>query len=153
VYSLLPEVPFALPIDDESVARPRTDLAIGDFAPASAAIAGVAELKSPNADLSAPQAGEQYRSRVTGRQLSAVGQAIEAMTAAGCEWALVSNLKLVCLIHKSDPGHALRFDLSTLNGEGLHDFYFAFGPGGFHSLDGRRPRLMLVQDRVRRLSS
>jgi len=151
-YSLLPEVSFLSPIDEDRVVRPRTDLAIGDFNPSRANIVGVTELKSPDADLCSPQRGKSYQSPISREQLSAVGQAVEAMMAAGCDWALVSNLRRVCLLHSSNPRHALTYDLSTLDTDGLRDFYFAFGPGGFHSTDGRRPRLLVVRDRARRFA-
>lgn len=150
-YSLLPEVSFSR-TDGGRTLKGRADLTIGDFSGARAQVVGVTELKSPGKDLTAPQAGKGYKSDLTDRQLSAIDQAVEAMNAAGCDWALVSNLKRMCLVHSSDVEHALTYDLTTLDLDGVRSFFFAFGPGGFNPVDQRGTRLENLRDRSRRLA-
>jgi hypothetical protein len=150
-YTVLPEVSFTTSLKDGRNVRLRPDLSIGEFAWSASSVKAVTELKSPGADLMKAQTGKSYYSEVSGGQVSAVQQAIEAMAAAGCAWALVSNMHLVCLIHRSALDHALACNLMTLDTDGLRTFFFAFGPGGFYSMNARQPRLQLVHDRAKRL--
>jgi hypothetical protein len=151
-YSLLPEVYFKRMIDGVEW-QGTSDLSIGEFAAGRARVVGVTELKGADSDLTAPQRGKGYLSDHTGRQMSPIEQAIEAMKAASCEWALVSNFRRICLLHKSDEEHALTYDLTALDTDGMRSFYFAFGPGGFYPDDRGGSRLLSLQGRVRRLST
>lgn len=152
-YSMLPEVSFS---NDATGGtgnfKGRADLGIGDFSPSQANVVAVVELKSPGADILRPQRQAGYKSDITGLQMSAIDQAIEAMKAAECEWAMVSNLKQICLLHSSDERHALTYDLTTLDADGLRDFCFAFSPGGFCPDVQHGSRLQSLRNRVRRLA-
>jgi len=152
VYDLLPEVSFDLLSNDGRSIKPRTDLAIGVFSRSDFVVSGVTELKSPQADLFLPQKRVAYQNRVTGEYLSAMQQSVEAMLAAHCDWALVSNMKHICLIHRTDTKHVLAFDLTELDIRSITDLYFAFGPGGFSNATARPSRLNLLYERVRRLT-
>lgn len=150
-YSVLPEVSVPL-APHRTGGIYRSDLAFGEYSSSSASISGVLELKEPAADLLRPQGGPGYKSKKSGQQMSAVDQALEAMEAARCDWALVANMQSIMLIHGSDCGHALTYDLCKLDADGIRSFYFAFGPGGFYSVDGKPSRLQLIHDRKRRFS-
>lgn len=150
-YSMLPELSFSGTVN-ASKFKGKADLSIGDFSVPKVVVSAVVELKSPDAPMIKAQRQKGYQSDVTGQQMSAVDQAIETMKAAGCEWALVSNMKEICLLHKSDEQHALRYDLTTLDTDGLRSFYYAFGPGGFYPIHQRDSRLKLLRDRSRRFA-
>lgn len=150
-YSVLPEMSFSGTVDAVTF-KGRADLGIGDFSESRADVVAVVELKSPGADITKAQRQGGYKSDITGLQMSAVDQAIEAMKAAECEWAIVSNLKQICLLHSSDDQHALTYDLTTLDTDGLRDFCFAFSPGGFYPNDQRGSRLQSLRNRSRRLA-
>jgi hypothetical protein len=139
-YSLLPELVFG-------VSRP--DVSVGRFLANSDRIAAVVELKSPGADLEKPQSGKQYQSKITKRQLTAIGQAIEARELANADWALITNMREMYLFHKSGQDHYLWTDLLNLTEDRISEFFYAFGMGGFFAADGTS-RLDALKLRVER---
>lgn len=132
-YSMLPELSFSSMPWLTRMGRQashRADLSLGIFSENRSVVRAVVEIKSPGADLDAAQSGASYVSVKTGGQLSPIDQALETMEQAQCEWALVSNMLVVLLIHSSDWTRALKFDLLNLDGTGLRNLHFVLGPGG-----------------------
>lgn len=139
-YSLLPEL---------SIGKSRPDVSIGWFSETSGHIKAVVELKSPGADLETPQHGDQYRSKISSQQLTAIGQVLEAMSRARAEWALATNMREMYLFHASSPDRALYINLINLSNKKIPAFFYAFGIGGFLSINGPS-RLDVLRRRAER---
>lgn len=153
-YSVLPEVHFqGIVRKTVQPASSRSDVAIGRFHSKAFEVKAVVELKEPDAKLKALQPGDGYRSKITGRQLSPIDQALEAMDRAQVHWALISNMREVCLIHSSDRTAALWLDLTKIAGRQIKLFYFAFGRGGFVSDGSKSSRLDTIRKRIKRWTS
>jgi hypothetical protein len=150
-YDLLPEVTFGESLANGNKSTSRTDLAMGSFSRATASVTAVVELKSPRADLQVPQQGNNYVSARTGKPMTAIDQALEAMADAHCNWTLASNMRTICLLHSSDAQHALAFDLLEVDGDALDALFYSLGPGGITSRGRNRPRLQALFERTRRL--